>query len=374
MSSDQSEETTQKQRTDVPASAGGAAVQPGAASTGPKAIPTRWVLGLLVIFVAAALGAGAYWIWGQYRAQSEQISARLGGIAEQLAAMEKDLSSQSETTRQDRSEIQALQQEQNAFKDSLAKMYMRARQGPGEWTLAEVEYLLSIASQRLALESDVATALAALEAADARLRDLGDPDLIPIRGQLVKDMNRLRAVKTVDVTGLALYLADLESRAAELPLKQTVLLKGSEPEPPEGTEETQTWRSLISAIWNELKTLVVVRNDAADDSVFLLPEQRYFLYQNLRLELESARLSVLRRDTANLRASLAAVRDWLTLYFNVKAPAVANVLETVEQMATLDLAPTLPDISSSLTGLRSYLEQKEGETTGASPNLEEPAS
>ena len=33
-------------------------------------------------------------------------------------------------------------------------------------------------AQRLALESDAETALVALEAADARLRDLGDPDLI----------------------------------------------------------------------------------------------------------------------------------------------------------------------------------------------------
>ena len=187
-------------------------------------------------------------------------------------------------------------------------------------------------------------------------------------------MNRLRAVETVDITGLALYLADLQSRAAELPLKQTVHARDPEPVTPASPKHAGNWRELVDIIWKEIKSLVVVRKDAQDDSVFLLPDERYFLYQNLRLELESARLSVLRRDTANLNASITAIREWLVRYFDIKTPAVANVLETLDHMERLNLAPSLPGVSSSLAALRTYVEKKEAEIGGTTPNMTEPPS
>lgn len=373
--SDQSDEMTEQGSTK--GTTGGDHTERADASTpntGRSPTTWGWAFGVLLVLVIVGLGVGAHWIWGEYTARSQHMAERTQTLTRQLAAVEMHLSAQGEARQHDRSEIEALQREQHALQESLAKVYSRARTGPVEWTLAEVEYLLIIASQRLALESDAKTALVALEAADARLRDLGDPDLIPIREQLVNDMNRLRAVETVDIAGLALYLADLQSRAAELPLKQTVLARDPEPVTPASPKHAGNWQELVDIIWKEIKSLVVVRKDAQDDSVFLLPDQRYFLYQNLRLELESARLSVLRRDTANLNASITAIREWLVHYFDIKTPAVANILETLDHMERLNLAPSLPGVSSSLAALRTYVEQKEAEIGGTTPNMTEPAS
>jgi uroporphyrin-3 C-methyltransferase len=101
----------------------------------------------------------------------------------------------------------------------------------------------------------------------------------------------------------------------------------------------------------------------------LLPGEEYFLTQNLRLELESARLSVLRADTGNLRASIVLIKSWLRQYFDTRDSAVINVMETLDQMQLIELKPALPDISSSVETLRAYLRG----TANEEMSVEEPS-
>ncbi len=84
----------------------------------------------------------------------------------------------------------------------------------------------------------------------------------------------------------------------------------------------------------------------------MLPEQRWFLVQNLKLQLETARLAVLKEDTASLRASITTALDWLDAYFDRSDADVANAMESLGRMAELELRPDLPDLSSSLETVR----------------------
>jgi len=107
-----------------------------------------------------------------------------------------------------------------------------------------------------------------------------------------------------------------------------------------------------------LRNLVVIRHVEEKRRALLAPDQDYFVYQNLRLELESARLSLLRRDTENLHASVASLQEWLKEYFDKNDPAVVNVMATLQQLSSIDLEPPVPDISSSLESLRAYMREK----------------
>lgn len=260
-------------------------------------------------------------------------------------------------------EMEQLQGHLNALSDSLSELSEKQPGSNEDWALAEAEYLLVIATHRLLLEQDVATALKAMEAAALRIEALDDSGLIPVREQITSDMNRLRAVNTVDVTGLSIYLADLIDRLGDLPVKKPDLKK-----PDAGTDQPQqimpeksglNLKSLFSKIWNELKSLVVIRKAGDVKDVLLLPEQEYFLYQNLRLELENARISVLRRNTETLHTSVRLVTGWLQTYFDTSDSGVANVLDSLNKMSTLKLDPELPDISSSLETLRAYMHQRD---------------
>ena len=104
--------------------------------------------------------------------------------------------------------IKQLERKQIEHSEALVSLYQDKRGSNEDWALAEVEYLLIIAMHRLLLEEDVMTALAAMEAADLRLKDLGNPGLLPVRQQLATDINQLRSVNLADIAGMAIYLAD----------------------------------------------------------------------------------------------------------------------------------------------------------------------
>jgi uroporphyrin-3 C-methyltransferase len=256
-------------------------------------------------------------------------------------------------------EIEQLRSQLVVMEDSIKSMNQQQPASNEDWALAEVEYLLIIASQRILLERDVDTALAAMEAAEERLRNLRNPDLVPVREQIVADINQIKGVNNVDITGLSIYLADIIERASSLPLKNVILDNQNAPDDQNELNIQEkagsAWGNFISTVWRELKGLVVIKRNGETRQVLLLPDQEYFLYQNLRLQLENARLSVLRRDTENMKTSVNLLVKWLSEYFNTNDTAVDNVIETLGKMSDLNLRPDLPDINSSLETLRAYI-------------------
>jgi uroporphyrin-III C-methyltransferase len=259
--------------------------------------------------------------------------------------------------------IEVLQDHIDVLADSLSDMYDNQPASNEDWALAEAEYLLIIANHRLLLEQDVHTALTAMEAAALRLEGLGSVGLIPVREQITADINSLKAVNTVDITGLSIYLADLIDRIEDMPVRKMNFEKpvtaNDQSQQSIPGENESTLRKIISQLWQELKSLIVIKKSGEINNVLLLPDQEYFLYQNLRIELENARLSVLRRNTENLQSSIKLITNWLQTYFDTGDNGVANMLDSLNRMSVLILDPVLPDISSSLETLRAYIRQHE---------------
>ena len=310
---------------------------------------------VIIIILFAGLFYGGYYIWNG-----------LGNAKIAIEKLASDASAGLEHTNSTISKLEAsidrLAADQKSISDSLERLYKQQPGSNEDWALAEVEYLLIIAAQRLLLEQDIKTALSAMQAADLRLKDIGNPQLIPVREQLATDMNQLRSVAVVDVSGLAIYLADLSSRSNTLPLKgNSIAIGHHQSKGKNEIDQGTSWRDFPMLAWQELKTLLVIKRSDEAGQALLLADEEYFLYQNLRLELENARLSVLLRDTDNLRASINLIKTWLMQYFDISDTSVVNVMETLEQMSTIDLGPDLPDISSSLESLRAYIRTSENE-------------
>ena len=53
------------------------------------------------------------------------------------------------------------------------------------------------------------------------------------------------------------------------------------------------WQRLARSLWQELKSLLVISRTDKNNAALLAPQERYFLYQNLRLQLEAARLAAI---------------------------------------------------------------------------------
>ncbi|MCK5431794.1 MAG: uroporphyrinogen-III C-methyltransferase [Gammaproteobacteria bacterium] len=314
----------------------------------------------ILLILICGLAAGGYTLWDELQQTKSELAEVANSGQTQTGLMAGNLAVMDDAIRQ----LEGKQIEQS---DALASLYQDKRGSNEDWAIAEVEYLLIIAMQRLLLEEDVTTALAAMEAADLRLKNMGNPGLLPVRQQLAADMNQLRSVNLADTVGMAIYLADMVDLSADLPLKSGVIVatkdQSSADANPSDDEPVvdPLWKRIPKILWHEIKSLVVIKRSGEVKQALLLPGEEYFLYQNLRLELESARQAVLRSDSQNLRSSIDLVLPWIRKYFDTSDSAVINVMETLDKMRSVELKPELPDISSSLESLRAYIREIDSE-------------
>ncbi|MEJ2529451.1 MAG: uroporphyrinogen-III C-methyltransferase [Gammaproteobacteria bacterium] len=266
-------------------------------------------------------------------------------IKGQLDESSQSIAAQDELLKQERAQ---LEQKTVEMQQALDGVFQRIGRSSNQWIVAEAEYLMRIANHRLQLEGDVATALIALKTADERLRDTGDPVWTGVRERLATEMAELKAVNALDLEGQAAKLSGLISQVAELKLPHSgPVVAASSQEVAAKTKEF-TLESVLRDGWEGFKSLMVIRHNERPLTAMLGPEQRFFLYQNLRLQLEAARLALLRRDQRLYDSSLQRAKAWIGEFFD-QGQAVAKAMQTeIDELSGLELQTKLPDISGSL--------------------------
>ena len=316
----------------------------------------------LFILLAAAAGASGYFILEINRERSAD-QAEIRSLADRVDALQQGQASLAENSRRLDSSLARTGEQVTGILHNLNSL-QRQREGAAGWKLAEINYLLRIASQRLALVGDVDTVVAVLQSADAGLREIPDPALIPAREQLIADINRLKAVPGTDFTGLALALGDLAERADQLPLNLAAPAEESRAPVDDPVATENRWRRFARGLWQELKTLVVISRTDNNTAALLAPRERFFLHRNLRLQLEAARLAVLVRDEVQLRKSANACLDWLNEFFDTGDNRVRGALEILESAAGADLQEPAPSIDATLDAFEEYLTRQDNPAAG----------
>jgi uroporphyrinogen III methyltransferase / synthase len=90
------------------------------------------------------------------------------------------------------------------------------------------------------------------------------------------------------------------------------------------------------------------------DAMLASPDQGYFVRENVKLRLLSARLSLLSRSEATLKSDLHAADTALGRYFDASSPRVQSVRDLVKQVDQASMAVTLPDLSASLAAVHQF--------------------
>lgn len=306
------------------------------------------VIAILAIIMAA-------WSWFDGRERIRDLKSELGRrLAEssqaanetRLLAKNADDAMRQVNERVVRieSEMATSQQQQLA----LETLYKDLAQGRDQWTLAEIEQVLLTAAQQLQLTGNVKAAIIALEGADLRLQRLNKPQFTDLRRAIASDLVKLRAVPSLDEVGASARIEALVAQHADWPLASA---QASEAAPAPRTASVAT---LGQELWTELKGLVQIRRVEGNEAVLLPPGQAYFLRENLRLRLLSARLALMGQDEAAFHADLAATSDMLTRYFNTRDAGVAAAIKEIKRLASLNIAVKLPGIDASLAALDAY--------------------
>ena len=101
--------------------------------------------------------------------------------------------------------------------------------------------------------------------------------------------------------------------------------------------------------------MVIIARTDKNTAALLAPQERYFLYQNLRLQLELSRMALLIRDEDQYRISVRASTEWLDEYFDTDDGRVRGALASLENAGSIDFHESVPSIDSTLGAFDEYL-------------------
>ena len=233
-----------------------------------------------------------------------------------------------------------------------------------ETALAEVEQMLLIAAQQLQLSANVKAALIAMQSADARLQRMDRPAFNGLRQAISRDMDKLRALPSVDITGINLQLNHLIMAVDQMPLAYQQRIATETLALAAVPKNETAWQKLLREIWQEVKQLVRIENTEKADIPLLPPNQEFFLRENLKLHLLSARLALLSRDEDSFRLELKTAQLWTTRYFDGKSNESMQMSDGLKKLAVSDISIELPDISASLQAVRNYRLTREARFEG----------
>lgn len=241
---------------------------------------------------------------------------------------------------------------------SVEELRGRAEGPERAWSRAEAMFLLELAQRRLTLDRDLETTLVALESADTRLASLRDQAFAPVRQQIARELQALRAVRRPDTTGIIARIASTEERVIEAPVKGIITVER------ESFDRGALPEGMFPRAWfiarSTLANLIVVHDVDDRAGSVITAEEALLRRQHLQLLLFSARTAVARHDTAGYRSALASAHQWLGEFFDLSSPVTQALLGEIQALEPIDIDPPLPDISRSAQELRRMMPVRRG--------------
>ncbi|MDO8067371.1 uroporphyrinogen-III C-methyltransferase [Janthinobacterium sp. SUN206] len=336
-------------------------------------------MSIAVIVLAVLLAAQSWSTSKQIRNLREEVAKRLqkGDVSNaETGVLARNVQ---EGTKELQIKVGALENRQSETQSqqlALEQLYNDLSKNRDEWALTEIEQVLSTASQQLQLAGNVPGALIALQNADRSLSRSDKPQFITIRRAIGRDMEKLKALPSVDSTGVALRLDAVIAQVDSLPMlsDETPVLPAAPEKPGKAKPVRDASGKLMGPpapepllqkvrdgfntwsgdMWADVRQLIRIRRVDTPEALMLSPTQSYFLRENVKLRLLNARMALLSRNETAFRNDLIAAQDALAKYFDTRAKSTQTAQALLRQVQGSNLAIEMPTLSDSLTAVRNY--------------------
>ncbi len=275
-------------------------------------------------------------------------------IDQRVAVLQPRLQSQLGSLQEQGSRLQALETQLAEQRAELAQLRGGDRDS---WLLAEVEYLLRLANQRLIMAGDVESAQRLLHSADGILRQLDSVGLYPVRAAVADELAMLRALPQLDVEGVYLRLGALVDQVAALVIFELPERVGELEATPADSWQQRLQQGYQQALAT-LSSYIVVRRREAPVEALVDPQWEGLLRQNLVMLLQQAQVALLSGNQPLYEASLQRARGWLMEFFLADEAAATAAVRELDDLTDEVIAVPLPDISASLVALKTYTEPR----------------
>lgn len=269
---------------------------------------------------------------------------RLSMIEGQVMGMQDQAGTDQASVSAMQGSVRSLEQRLSATESGLVSVAAASQNSSEALDIAEIDFLLRTANERLQLFTDPVAADLALQAADVQIEALNDPMYLSVRQRIATARQALARVPTIDRVNLTAQITDLQSKISSLPFRGEATVQPETVVP----EDTGWWQSFK----NTLSSLVTVRRRVPEDQSLLSLEDKDYLRQGLWLQFESARLALMRNDSSVYAGSLDRVSTTVDQFFKSGSSDVQVVLLGVASLKRANIAPEMPDISGPWTQLR----------------------
>ena len=330
-----------------------------------------WLALLASILALAAVGytVGNEWLAADDTTLDDTIGRldnRLSSVQESLATLDTRIAELDDRSSGSGVEIDALRQEldervralsslparMSTLESSVSSLAGISEGARDAWLIAEAEYYMQIANAQLQLANKPELAALALRMADERVIQMSNPALIDIRRAIADELTALDGMEKPDIAGATMTLASLARVVESLPLSSAATT------PDQEQQAVDDEQGGLSRAWASMKNAMsgLVRVTPPDQAKIelLSPDAELFLRSNLALQLQSARLALLRGEQAIFEQSIDDASALMSQYFDSESAQVASVRETLVEIRGNVFASTAPDISESLRLLRQF--------------------
>lgn len=225
------------------------------------------------------------------------------------------------------------------------------------WLMAEAEYLLRLANQRLIMAGDTEAAQALLASADNVLRELDDTRLHAVRAAVAADLAAVRAVPTIDVEGIYLRLAAQIEQAGKLRIFQMPELE-AQPQPAAAQEWQERLRQGYESALSKLSRYIIIRRRDVPMQTLMNPQWEGLVRQNLRMLLEQAQVALLSGNQTLYSESLGRAQHWVDEFMESDEAGARAISRELTQMVDLRIVASVPDLSRSMQALDDAIAQE----------------
>lgn len=315
----------------------------------------NWLSILVAVMALAGSGAVGWMGWQEIQVLRKEITAssalapvvpRLEGRIDQhqsqLSEIQQQLNALAMQIERAESRNQSVIDRVEGVAEQLARAQVDTRTS---YTLAEAEYLLKLADQRLLIERNPETAIVLMRTAQALLGQLDDGRLLPVREQLAADVQALSSVERIDVLGMQAELLALDAvlDALELPVRRLQVIEAEQTEAAPMNDWLQT-----------LSEFIRIREVDAPIAPLVTAADAGRAREVLRLSLEQIKVAMLREDQALFDASVNQAIRVTQHFFSTVEGAGLRVMQTLDQLAGQKVVRPIPDASAGLRALQAF--------------------
>ena len=326
---------------------------------------------LIAIFLLVASSL-AYYAWIELNKRLDQAAVHRQSLVHDIATVDegaeflnfkKELQERVSALDQQLIEFTEQLKEQANQQESIYRLVHKSlaqvNRSQLGWGLSEALHVLHMANHRLLIERDITGTIAALNFASARLHELNDPRLLPIRESISRQIRKLKNAPVPDWVGTSLQLNNiLNGIRQDIDNARPVRQPRLESRGTDSLENKPTpWQKLTRQAKEFIDNSIKITRKGQQSKLLVNGQEKYLVYEFLRARLLSAQYALASRDNQSYHHELETAMAWL----GTSTPLIdmSDLVDELGDLNSVNLKPVLPDISEPSILLAELLEKIE---------------